>query len=121
MNAPRVQISSPDGIPTKSTVTVDGVLIPCTKATWTADATDGRPATALLEVPHVGLTAEAREVVARYVALKSFAPMFWWNCPCGMEMGHQTIEHLTEMFHNPVNHIAGCEHVPATPAADGPQ
>ncbi|TCO57140.1 hypothetical protein [Actinocrispum wychmicini] len=52
---PVIRIESPNGHPTNTKVTVDGVTIPCTRVTWTCSVSN--VATAILEVPRVLIEA----------------------------------------------------------------
>lgn len=105
-----VKIESKDGLTWKTKIEVDGVSLPCTKATWTADAGSGMT-TCLLELPRVNLDADVREVVARYVTPNSGVPMHWWNCPCGASEAHIRPELAVAAFRDPERHVRGCPHV----------
>lgn len=62
-----------------ASVTVDGVMIPCSKVTWTITSDDGI-SRCTLELPRVAISAEAAEVVARYVEPSESTPH---TCNCG--------------------------------------
>lgn len=62
---PEVRIDSPGGNPMRTTVTVDGVPILCSKVTWVIDVNGVSRCT--LEVPAVTLSAGAQQVIAKYV------------------------------------------------------
>lgn len=110
---PDVCISSLGGRDTAATV--DGVMIPCTKITWTFDSKDSFTRCEL-EVPRVGLNAEARNVVIKYAEHKFGVPLFTWDCPCGASQGHPNPETAFSSFHDPAQHAPHCTYV--TPRID---
>lgn len=61
---PDIRIECPDGVPWKTTVTVNGVMIPCTKITWTAEMHD--VTRCVLEVPKVAINATVHELLVKY-------------------------------------------------------
>lgn len=61
---PDVRIECDDGMAWKTKVTVNGVLLPVTRVTWTAPV-DG-VARCVLDVPKVALNATAQELLVRY-------------------------------------------------------
>lgn len=61
---PDVRIECDDGMAWKTKVTVNGVLLPVARVTWTAHA--GGVTRCVLDVPKVALNVTAQELLVRY-------------------------------------------------------